>query len=176
MKIEIRSVKNNNGEPLELYIEYTKYEWERIKKFYDDNPETYRAGQSANLFGVGVSANVYFARTHDTMLAENIAYRVREEIESKEHIRIDVIDNINKPLIYIENSYLILNIALFRIIPKYDESINKYVIKLPLAPTFCYLPGFKFYRYIVREFVKQLELYQTQKKVKLIYRLEVISE
>jgi hypothetical protein len=176
MKIEIKSVKNNNQEPLELYVEYSKSEWERIKQYYDSNPEVYRIGQSANLFGVGVNANVYFTRTHDTTIAENIAYRIREEVESKEHIRIDVIDNINKPLIYIENSYLILNIALFRIIPQYDQNTNKYVIRLPLAPTFCYLPGFKFYRYIVREFIKQLELYQTRKKVKLIYRLEVVEE
>lgn len=176
MKIEIRQVRSNNQEPLELYVEYSRSEWERIKKFYDNNPETYRAGQSANLFGTGVSVDVYFVRTHDTMLAENIEYRIREEIEEKEHIRVSVIDNINKPLIYIENGYLILNIALFRIIPQFDQNINKYVIKLPLPAVFCYLPGFKFYRYIVKEFVKQLELYQTQKKVKLIYRLEVISE
>jgi hypothetical protein len=176
MKIEIKQIRNNNQEPLELYVEYSKSEWERIKKFYDDNPETYRAGQSANLFGVGVNANVYFTRTHDTTIAENIAYRVREEIEEKEHIRIDVIDNINKPLIFIENGYLVLNIALFRIIPQYDQNTNKYFIKMPLPATFCYLQGFKFYRYIVREFIKQLELYQTGKKVKLIYRLEVVNE
>jgi hypothetical protein len=176
MKIEIKSVKNNSQEPLELYVEYTKSEWERIKQYYDSNPDIYRVGQTANLFGVGVNASAYFVTTHDTPIAENIEFKIRDEIMEKDHVRIRVIDNINKPLIQLINGELTLNIALFRVIPQYFQNINKYIIKMPLPAIFCYLPGFKFYRYIVKEFIKQLELYQTQKKVKLIYRLEVISE
>jgi hypothetical protein len=176
MKIEIRSVRNNNREPLELCVEYTKSEWERIRKFYDENPETYRAGQSTDIFGTGISADVYFVRNRNTELVENIKNKIVDEIREKENIRVDVVDDINEPLIRVDSGYLILNIALFRIIPRYDQDTNKYIIKMPLPATFCYLPGFKFYRYIVREFVKELEIYNTQKKIKLIYRLEVISE
>jgi len=180
MKIEVVQVRNQNNNTLELIVEYSRKEWERIKSYYESLPQIYRKGYSQNIFGVGVSGEVYFVsernREYGSDLAEGLDFVVSEEIYQKDGVRVRVVDNINNALIYMQNGVLVLNIALFRIIPKFDDTKNKYILKMTLPESFIYLPGFKFYRYLVKHYIKALPIYERNKKVKIIYRLEVSEE
>ena len=176
MKIEITQEKNNNQIGLELRVEYSKNEWEKLLSLYEGNPEVYRKGISNDIFGANIRAEVYFLRSSAQSLAEEIENEISYKVYQKEKVRLRVIDDINRPVIYIYDSDLVLNIALFRAIPTYDENLNKYVFKVMLPERFIYLPGIRFFKYVLREYIKMLKMYHSGKKIKLIYKIEVIEE
>jgi len=176
MKIEITQEKNNGQPVLELRVEYSKNEWEKLRALYEGNPEIYRRGTTKDLFGAGMSAEVFFLRNSSESLAEEIEDNLVHRVYQKEKVQIRVIDDINHPVIYIYDSNLVLNIALFRVIPTYDENLNKYVFKITLPERFIYLPGIKFFKYILPEYLKKIKMYHGGKKIKIIYKVEVREE
>jgi len=176
MKIEVVQ-ENSNGRPLlELRIEYSKDEWEKLRAFYEGNPQIYRKGVSRDVFGAGISAEVYFLRDSSQSLAEEIEDNLVHRVYQKEKVQIRIVDDINHPVIYIYDSNLVLNISVFRVIPKYDEIQKKYVFKVTLPERFIYLPGIKFFKYVLWEYVRLLKICHGNKKIKIIYKIEVREE
>ena len=171
-------IQETNGERplLELRVEYSKNEWEKLLSLYESNPGIYRRGVTRDLFGTGMSAEVYFLRDSSQSLAEEIEDSVAFRVYQKEKVRLRIIDDINHPVIYIYDTALVLNIAIFRVIPTYDEKQGKYVLKVTLSERFIYLPGIKFFKYILPEYVKKTKMCHSGKKIKLIYKVEVTEE
>ena len=176
MKIEVVQEKNGERPELVLHVEYSKSEWEKLLTLYESNPGIYRRGVTRDLFGSGISTEVYFLRDSTQSLAEDIEENIAHRVYQKEKVRIRVIDDINHPVIYIYDSNLVLNIALFRVIPKYDEKEKKYVFRVTLPERFIYLPGIKFFKYVLPEYVKLLKICHGGKKIKIIYKVEVTEE
>jgi hypothetical protein len=101
---------------------------------------------------------------------------IGEMLTGNERVKISVIDDINSPPIYVRDGYLIMNIAVFRVIPTFVPIANRYVFETELPEEFVYLPGVKFFRYVVKALVKRLNLFEKGSKVKIIYRIEVMKE
>jgi len=176
VKIEVIQETNGERPELVLHVEYSKSEWEKLLTLYESNPGIYRRGVTRDLFGTGMHAEVYFLRDSSQSLAEEIEDNIVHRVYQKEKVRIRVIDDINHPVIYIYDSNLVLNIALFRVIPNYDEREKKYVFQITLPERFVYIPGIKFFKYVLWEYVKLLKICHGNKKVKIIYKVEVREE
>jgi len=176
MRMEIIQEKNGERPTLELRVEYSKDEWEKLLNLYESSSNIYRRGITRDLFGTGMSAEVYFLRDSSLSLAEEIEDNLVHRVYQKEKVRIRVIDDINHPVIYIYDSNLVLNIALFRVIPKYDEQRKRYVFEVKLPERFIYLPGIKFFKYVLYEYIKLLKICHSGKRIKIIYKVEVTEE
>jgi hypothetical protein len=172
MKVEI--IKEN--ESLIFRVEYLEKEWKTLKNYYENRPTEYRRGISSNLFGASLKAEVYFCRYDSSVLCSRIEQRVREMLPDNERVDITIVDNINAPPIFCRDSALYLNVAVFRVIPTYDEQRRKYIFEVTLPNSFIYLRGVKYFRYVIRALVKELGIYEKGKKVRIVYKLEVIEE
>jgi hypothetical protein len=172
MKIEITPKDGKLG----LRIEYLKKEWEALKNYYESNPNEYRRGYSSNLFGTGLGAEVYFCRRDKSDLGYRISQMVSEMIPDSERADIRVIDDINDAPLFCENGRLHLNIAIFRCVPWWSETSNRYVFEVELPDRFVYVPGIRYFRYVVKAMVKALGIYERGKKLRVIYRVEVVEE
>ncbi|MCC6005805.1 MAG: hypothetical protein LM590_15805 [Thermofilum sp.] len=172
MKVEI--IKEN--EFLVFRVEYLEKEWSILERYYSSRPEEYRRGTSNNLFGAGQRADVYFCRHDTSSLCSRIEDRVREMLPDNERVNINITDNINAPPLFCRDNALYLNIAVFRVIPRYDGQKRKYIFEVTLPDDFIYLKGIRFFRYALKALVKELGIYEKGKKVRVIYKLEVIEE
>ena len=172
MKMEIM----NSGDKLTFRIEYSPREWRVLENYYETYKKEYRRGESVNIFGSGQSANVYFCRYDTSRLCEDIYHMVKEMLPPSERVKISIIDNINEPPLSVRNGELILNIAVFRAIPTFDQTSNRYVFEITLPEEFIYLPGIKYFRYIIKALVKRLELIEKGSKAKVKYVVEVVKE
>ena len=174
--MEVIQEKNGERPLLVLRVEYSENEWKKLLSLYESNPEVYRKGTTRDLFGAGISAEVYFLRDSTQSLAEEIEDNIVHRVYQKEKVRIRIVDDINHPVIYIYDSNLVLNIAVFRAIPKYDEQRKRYVFEVTLPERFIYLPGIKFFKYVLWEYVRLLKICHGNKKIKIIYKIEVREE
>jgi len=173
MRIEVVNTSNDRAE-LKLRITYTKKEWERIKNYYESSP-AFRKGRTTNLFGAGQLADVFLLSRETHPLLEDLLSTAQEEIRRKERVDIGIIDNINKPVIDVdEDGALVLNIALFRVIPELRG--DSYVLELSLPKSVMYIEGFRFFRFIVKHLVRALELAAKGEKCKIVYKVEVVKE
>jgi len=161
---------------LRLRVEYLKKEWETLKKYYESRPEEYRKGYSSNLFGAGLGAEVYFCRRDSSDLCYKIEEMINEMIPANEKTEIRIIDNINEAPIYCEDGKLFLNIAVFRCVPWWSETSNRYIFEVELSDRFVYIPGIRYFRYVVKAMVKALGIYERGKKLRVIYKVEVVEE
>jgi len=172
MRIEVFSTSNDRAE-LKLRITYTKKEWERIKNYYESSP-AFRKGRTTNLFGTGQQHDAYLLSGMHQLLSE-LSEDVKEEVRKRERVDIDLIDDINEPLIYFDDDgVLILNIAVFRVIPELRG--DSYVLELTLPKSVMYIEGFRFYRFVVKHLIRTLELAAKGEKYKIIYKVEVVKE
>jgi hypothetical protein len=172
MKIEIVKV----DESLVFRIEYLEKEWRILENYYASRPEEYRKGISNNLFGASLRAEVFFCRYDTSDLCGRIGRRVREMLPDNERVDIAITDNINAPPLFCRDSVMYLNIAVFRVIPRFDPEKRRYLYEVQLPNDFIYLKGIKYFRYVIKALVKELEIYEKGKKVKIIYKLEVVEE
>ena len=172
MKMEI--IKEN--ENLIFRVEYRDREWRILEQYYTSHPSEYRRGTTSNLFGSRQVADVYFCRYDTSGLSSRIEDRVREMLPDDERVDIDVIDNINAPPIFCRDNTLYLNIAVFRVIPRYDSQRQKYIFEVTLPDDFIYLKGMRFFRYIIKALIKELGIYEKGKKVRIVYKVEVTEE
>lgn len=172
MKVEI--VKEN--EFLTFRIEYRENEWKRLEQYYVSRPTEYRKGVTNNLFGAGIRSEVFFCRYDTSNLCTKIERQVREMLADNERVSLAVTDNINAPPISLRDRILFLNIAVFRVVPQYDAEKRKYFFETELPNEFIYLKGIKFFRYVLKALVKELGIYEKGKKVKIVYKLEVVEE
>lgn len=172
MKIEI--IKENEG--LIFRTEYLEKEWRALEQYYISRSEEYRRGVSNNLFDSGQRAEVYFCRYDTSELCSKIGRQVREMLPDDERVDIVITDNINAPPVFCRNGTIYLNIAIFRAIPRFDEQRRKYIFEVSLPDDFVYLKGVRYFRYVLKALIKELGIYEKGKKVRIVYKLEVIEE
>jgi hypothetical protein len=172
MKMEI--IKEN--ENLIFRVEYLEKEWRILERYYSSRPDEYRRGTTNNLFGASLRAEVYFCRYDTSELCSKIERQVREILPDNERVDIVITDNINAPPVFCRDSAIYLNIAVFRAIPRFDELKRRYLFETPLPNEFIYLKGVRYFRYVIKALIKELEIYERGKKMKIIYKLEVVEE
>jgi hypothetical protein len=172
MKMEV--IKE--GENLIFRIEYLEKEWHILERYYASRPEEYRRGVSNNLFGASLRGEVFFCRYDSSNLCSRIERRVREMLPDDRRVDIVITDNINAPPIFCRDSSIYLNIAVFRVVPNYNAEKRRYFFEVALSNNFIYLKGVKYFMYVIKALVKELEIYEKGKKVKIIYKLEVVEE
>jgi hypothetical protein len=172
MKVEV--VKEN--ENLIFRIEYLEKEWRTLEQYYASRPGEYRRGTTINLFGASLRAEVYFCRYDTSNLCSRVEKRVMEMLPNDRRVDIVITDNINAPPVFCRNNSIYLNIAVFRVIPRFDELKRRYLFETPLPNEFIYLKGVRYFTYVLKALIKELPIYERGKKIKIIYRLEVVEE
>jgi len=149
MKIEI--VGNR------VRIEYLKREWEKLEKYYQMlRMQKYT---THNLWDKGITAEVYRYTPESRMLINDlntISY-------SNNYYILEVIDDLNKPLVRSDGSRFFFNLAILRVIPRFEN--DKYVVEYNIdsdeEEIFIPIPLLdsikKFFKDVVKDLLKKIE-------------------
>jgi len=149
MKIELTENK--------VRIEYSKREWNKLEKYYQMlRLQRYTTN---NLFGKGINAEVYRYVPESKMLINDlnsISY-------SNNYYILEVIDDLNKPLIRTDGSRFFFNVAILRVIPRLDG--DRYVVEYNIdsdeEEIFIPIPLIaeikKFFKDLIKDLLKKIE-------------------
>jgi len=157
MKIEI--VGNR------VRIEYLKREWEKLEKYYQMlRLQRYTTN---NLFGKGINAEVYrYVAESKRMLVNDL----QQVIYASGSYSLQIIDDINKPIMYYDSYNFYFNLAVFRVIPRLNS--DRYILEYEIndeESIFIPIPLIndirKFFKDVVKGLLKKIENIQYQVKI-----------